>query len=207
MQHFLTLLTALLFALLATRNAASAETEPQARRDYSIPMIDLVLAAPQTLTTVDRREGQYLGQPTTVLFKDGKTVLAAYPDAHGHGKLLLARSRDGGNSWKQIDSGGAKIPEVPTIYKIALPSGRERVLLATCQVGKGILEWMWSDDQGDSWSPRKQWKMEGTRGAIVALASLWPMADAGRYRGVFHDYNFDNFTVDLELVADPPSVP
>ncbi|MBB6050770.1 sialidase family protein [Armatimonas rosea] len=166
-------------------------------------MLDLAVAAPWTLSVVARREGQYLGQPTTVLFQDGKTLLTAYPDGHGQGKLLLSRSHNGGNTWCPVEVDVATVPEVPTLYKLPLPGGRERVLLVTCQVAKGILEWMWSDDQGNSWSPRKQWRLEGTRGAIVALASLWPLAQRDRFRGIFHDFNFDNFTVELELVADP----
>ena len=170
------------------------------RRDYSIPVVDLA-RLPSVYSVVDRVEGQYLGQPTTVLFKDGQTLLTAYPDGHGHGRLLLSRSEDGGDSWTRLDTGDARIPEVPTLYKLPLPSGVERVLLVTCRPKAGVLEWMWSDDRGDTWSPRCQWKLEGTRGAIVALASLWPTED-GKWRGGFHDFNFDNWTVDFDLAED-----
>ncbi|MEN9362344.1 MAG: hypothetical protein RL095_3879 [Verrucomicrobiota bacterium] len=189
----LSLICSLLFA------APEAEVP---RRDYGIPMLDLA-RQPAQLSVVDKRPGQYLGQPTSVLFADGKTLLAAYPDAHGHGRLILSRSVDAGKSWVQIDTRGAKVPEVPTLYKLSLPGGRERVLLVTCHCAKGVLEWMWSDDRGDSWSPRKTMKLE-SRGAIVALASLWPLpGDGAHWRGVYHDFNFDNYTIDLELVSDP----
>ena len=180
---------------------AATSTLAAPLREYSIPMLELA-REPSAYTVVDRVEGQYLGQPTTVLFKDGRTLLAAYTDAHGNGRLLMSRSADGGDSWNRLETGKARVPEVPTLYKLPLPDGRERVLLFTCQPRNGTLEWMWSDDRGDSWSPRRQWKPEGTRGAIVALASLWPLAD-GKWRGVYHDFNYDNWTVDLELVADP----
>ena len=179
--------------------ASSAFADPP--RDYSIPMVELVREK-SAFTVVDREDGQYLGQPTTVLFKDGRTLLAAYTDAHGNGRLLLSRSTDGGDSWQRLDTGGARVPEVPTLYKLPLPDGRERVLLVTCHPRNGTLEWMWSDDMGDSWSPRRQWKPDGPRGAIVALASLW-LTEDGKWRGVYHDFNYDNWTVDLELVADP----
>lgn len=190
----LSLICSLLFA---TPEAAAA-----ARRDYSIPMLDLA-RHPEQLSVVDKRPGQYLGQPTSVLFADGKTLLAAYPDAHGKGKLILSRSGDAGKTWTALDTKGATVPEVPTLYKLALPDGRERVLLVTCQCPKGILEWMWSDDHGDTWSPRQSLKLD-SRGAIVALASLWPLPGDGRHwRGIYHDFNFDNFTIDLELVPSP----
>src|SRR5690606_20622756 len=45
-----------------------------------------------------------------------------------------------------------------------------------------------------------RWKPEGPQGMIVALASLWPIpGDERRWRGVFHDFGFDNYTVDLTL--------
>ncbi|MBL8891912.1 MAG: hypothetical protein JNL67_18190 [Planctomycetaceae bacterium] len=170
--------------------------------DYSIPMLDLQ-RVPEAYTVVDREAGKYLGHPTTVLFADGKTILCAYPSGHGRGQLLMSRSTDAGDSWQRIDLGKARVDEVPTLFKLPLPSAKlgERVIMVTCTPGKGVLEWMWSDDLGSTWSPRKSWQLEGTKGIIVALSSLWSVDD-GKWRGVFHDYNFDNWTVDLEMVTD-----
>ena len=153
-------------------------------------------------TTVERRAG-YLGHPSTVLFRDGKTLLAAYPDGHGRGNLILRRSTDAGKTWQPVAIAPQRVEETPILYRLDLPGGRERVLLVTCRPGECVLEWMWSDDRGDTWSPRERWKLEGTRGIIVALASLWPVpGDAPVWRGVFHDHNFDNYTVDLHLEKD-----
>lgn len=169
---------------------------------YSIPMLDLQ-KAPDAYTVVDRQEGQYLGHPTTVLFSDGKTLLSAYPSGHGRGQLIVSRSTDSGDSWQRLDLGAATVDEVPTLFKLPLPSAElgERVIMVTCSPGKSVVEWMWSDDLGSTWSPRKTWKLEGTRGIIVALSSMWSVSE-GKWRGVFHDFNFDNWTVDLEMVAD-----
>jgi hypothetical protein len=70
------------------------------------------------------------------------------------------------------------------------------------------MEWMWSDDGGNTWSERQSWKLEGPNGIIVALASLWPVpGDKPMWRGVFHDFNFDNYTVDLTLDATESAAP
>ena len=191
MIHFPSLSVAL-FSLAAIGVSSGA------RRDYSIPMLDLNRAN-VLFTTVDRSEG-YLGQPTSVLFRDGKTLLAAYPGGHGHGKLILSRSTDAGSSWKRVNIPDQQVGETPTLYHLDLPGGKERVLLVTCQPREGVLEWMWSDDRGDTWTGRRQWKLEGTRGIIVALASLWPVqGEPMKWRGVFHDFDFNNYTVDLSL--------
>lgn len=185
-----------------TLTAPGTQAPTPIRRDYTIPQIALE-AHPECFTTVDRQAGRYLGQPTSVLFKDGQTVLAAYPDGHGHGRLILSRSTDAGRTWRRIGIPPQNVDEVPVLHKITLPDGRERVVLFTCRPQAGILEWMWSDDCGGTWSPRQNLRLEGTRGAIVALASLWPADATGtRHRGVFHDFNFDNHTIDLVVKPD-----
>lgn len=167
-------------------------------RGYSIPMLDLK-KEDSLFSTVERRKG-YLGHPSTVLFRDGRTLLVAYPDGHGRGNLLIRRSIDAGRSWKPVEIKPQRVEETPILYRLELPNGTERVLMITCQPGASILEWMWSDDQGNTWSEREKWKLEGTRGIIVALASLWHVpGDTPTWRGVFHDSNFDNYTVDLTL--------
>lgn len=176
------------------------------RRDYSIPMLELA-RDDSLFTTVERRKS-YLGHPSTVLFRDGKTLLVAYPDGHGRGNLILRRSSDAGGTWKPVAIAAQRVEETPILYRLDLPGGGERVLLVTCQPRQNVLEWMWSDDRGNTWSARQSWKIDGPKGIIVALASLWPVAgDKPLWRGVFHDYHFDNYTVDLQLEAAAGAAP
>ena len=189
---------------LSLFGAVCCPAEPP--RDYTIPMLDLAREN-ALFTTVERRKG-YLGHPSTVLFRDGKTLLVAYPDGHGRGNLILRRSLDAGGTWKPVAIAAQRVEETPILYRLDLPNGRERVLLVTCRPGQNILEWMWSDDHGNTWSPRQSWKLEGPRGILVALASLWPVpGDQSVWRGVFHDHGFDNYTVDLRLEAGAGGVP
>lgn len=192
------------FATQALVAARGVTAEP--RRDFSIPMVDLA-REDGLFTTVERRAG-YLGHPSSVLLRDGRTLLVAYPDGHGRGNLILRRSRDAGDTWQPLPATGQRVEETPILYRLDLPDGRERILLVTCQPRKTVLEWMWSDDAGDTWSPRREWKLDGPKGIIVALASLWPVpGDQPRWRGVFHDFAFDNYTVDLVLEATPDAPP
>jgi len=134
--------------------------------------------------------------------RDGKTLLVSYPDGHGRGNLILRRSTDAGHTWKAVEIAAQRVDETPILYRLDLPGGGERILLVTCRPRQSVLEWMWSDDLGDIWSERQTWQLEGTQGIIVALASLWPVpGDTPRWRGIFHDFNFDNYTVDLTLDA------
>ena len=195
----------LLLALGLTLPVARAE---ETRRDFSIPQVDL-MKEDKLFTTVERRK-TYLGHPSTVLLRDGKTLLVAYPDGHGRGNLIFRRSVDAGQTWVALPPSGQRVMETPVLYRLDLPAGRERVLMVTCQPRANVLEWMWSDDRGDTWSGRQQWKLEGPKGIIVALASLWPLpGKQPSWRGVFHDFAFDNWTVDLKVesaLTGPPTL-
>lgn len=139
-------MTRILTLLLLSASITLAEPS----RDYSIPMLDLP-KEDSLFTTVERRDG-YLGHPSTVLFRDGKSLLVAYPDGHGRGELLIRRSTDAGQTWKPVEIESQRVEETPVLYRLDLPGGGERVLLVTCRPGAGILEWMWSDDRGNTWS-------------------------------------------------------
>ena len=194
--------------LLALGLALTVARAEETRRDFSIPQVDL-MKEDKLFTTVERRK-TYLGHPSTVLFRDGKTLLVAYPDGHGRGNLIFRRSNDAGQTWVALPPSGQRVMETPVLYRLDLPAGRERVLMVTCQPRANILEWMWSDDRGDTWSGRQQWKLEGPKGIIVALASLWPLpGKQPSWRGVFHDFAFDNWTVDLKVesaLTGPPTL-
>lgn len=193
-------------AFLAVGLLSCLARAQEPRRDYSIPMVDL-MKEDALFTTVERRP-TYLGHPSTVLLRDGKTLVVAYPDGHGRGNLILRRSPDAGKTWQALPIAAQRVEETPVLYRLDLPAGRERVLLVTCQPRKTILEWMWSDDRGETWSARQSWKLEGPKGIIVALASLWPVPGAQPgWRGVFHDFAFDNWTVDLRLDATAAGAP
>ena len=192
-----------LIAMLSLAPLAEAE---DVRRDYSIPMLDLT-KADSLFSTVERRKG-YLGHPSTVLLRDGKTLLVSYPDGHGRGNLILRRSTDAGRTWTPVEIAAQRVEETPILYRLDLPGGRERILLVTCRPRQNVLEWMWSDDRGATWSARQSWTLEGPKGIIVALASLWPVpGDKPTWRGVFHDNNFDNYTVDLTIDATAEGAP
>jgi hypothetical protein len=195
-------------ALLAVGLLSCLVRAQEPRRDFSIPQVDL-MKEDKLFTTVERRK-TYLGHPSTVLFRDGKTLLVAYPDGHGRGNLIFRRSADAGQTWVALPPSGQRVMETPVLYRLDLPAGRERVLMVTCQPRANVLEWMWSDDRGDTWSGRQQWKLEGPKGIIVALASLWPLpGKQPSWRGVFHDFAFDNWTVDLKVesaLTGPPTL-
>ncbi len=164
--------------------AAPQSAGPPVARGYSIPIVDISGQAARRVV-VDREPGQYLGHPTTVLLRDGRTIIAVYPMGHGAGPIVMKRSADGGRTW----SGRLPVPEnwttsreTPTIFRTAGPDGEERLILFS---GLYPARLSVSSDDGLSWTPLAP---AGDWGGIVVMASLVPLRTGrGRYLAMFHD--------------------
>ncbi|MFT5304168.1 MAG: hypothetical protein ACI814_004993 [Mariniblastus sp.] len=210
-MHLRKLFTSLvLYFLFLVSPSEAWQTEPDipsnsVRPDYSIPIVDLNNESEfHTVVAKDLdHSNQYLGHPTTVLMDDGNTIMAAFPTGHGRGKLRFRRSRDAGKTWQAMKAPNVDLQETPTLFKTVKPDGKTRIVLTTCVPKTGEFRWMVSDDEGMSWSEIQSIDLELKRGIIVALASLWQVRDVNtgqpihRWRGIFHDYGFDNYTIDL----------
>ena len=154
---------------------------------HDLPIIDLDREN-QLQIIVDKEQGQYLGHPTTVLLKDGKTILCVYPKGHGKGGIVMKKSRDGGKTW----SGRLKTPEswatskeVPTIYPTTDAKGKDRLIMfsGTQDHVQGAIRMSVSEDQGENWS---ELKPIGDYKGIVAMADCIPLKVAGHYLATFH---------------------
>jgi hypothetical protein len=136
------------------------------------------LAAPRQII-VDREPGQYLGHPTTVLLKDGKTILCVYPKGHGKGPIQFKKSIDGGLTWSErlpTPKNWETSLETPTIHQL---NGNRLILFSGLYPIRSAI----SDDNGATWSPLAP---IGDFGGIVAMSSVIKLKN-GNYMAVFHD--------------------
>jgi hypothetical protein len=130
-----------------------------------------------------QQQGQYLGQPTTVLLDDGKTILVVYPMGHGSGQIALKKSTDGGLSWSKrlpVPDNWSTSKEVPTIFKTVDPKNVRRLILFS---GLYPARLAVSEDDGRSWTnlqPVGEW------GGIVVMSGVVRLKD-GNYLAMFHD--------------------
>ena len=97
----------------------------------------------------------YQGHPTTVLTQDGKTLFCVWTFQHGGPCGPMARSDDGGKTWKRLDdilpaAYAATHRNCPTLQAVYTPDGAER-RLCIFSAKKGGMGILMSRDDGESW--------------------------------------------------------
>ena len=148
----------------------------------TIPQLDLAQDITRQVT-IDREEGQYLGHPTTVLLKDGKTILCVYPKGHGKGELVLKKSEDGGKTWSDrlpTPTSWATSKETPHIFPVTDQYGVQRLVLFSSLYP---IRMSISEDNGNDWS---ELTPIGEYGGIVGMSDMIETGN-GKYTAFFHD--------------------
>jgi hypothetical protein len=156
-----------------------------------IPSIDLSGESHRRVV-VDQVDGQYLGQPDTVLLRDERSILVAYPLGHGGPDTALKRSVDGGLTWSDrlpVPPSFAGRHNAPTIHRVTDPRGVERLLLV---VSYPRMVQSLSEDDGQTWTPLTPLFPETRRGrpgfkGHAPPKSVIPIAGS-RYLALYHDH-------------------
>ena len=149
-----------------------------------IPTIDLDQETFRQVV-IDKEEAQYLGHPTTVLYENGKTMLAIYPKGHGKGEIVMKRSKDGGITWSErieLPESWKTSKETPTIHRLVDAKGKKRLIVFS---GLYPVRMAFSEDDGSTWSELNE---IGDWGGVVIMSAMLPLnSGKGHYMGLFHD--------------------
>lgn len=127
-----------------------------------IPILDISAERERHTFVAAGSVDVYQGHPTTVLTRTGK-LLCVWTIGHGGRCGPAAESLDGGHSWTRIDE---RFPAIyskqhvncPTLQKLALPDGRERLFIFSANGWKtekdayACLGVVFSDDDGMTWN-------------------------------------------------------
>jgi len=89
------------WALLAALSLAGLAL---AREEFEdLPVIDISRQTRRHVIVAAGTERDYQGHPTTLLMPDGKTIFCVWSRGHGGPAGPMARSDDGGLTWRRLD--------------------------------------------------------------------------------------------------------
>lgn len=193
MNLHLSSLAALLLASYLPAQATVPDHSPSTAFIRSgLPIVDLDQWT-EAQVVIDKEKGKYLGHPTTLLLKDGKTILCVYPKGHGSGEIILKKSTDGGKTWSErlpVPESWKTSREVPTLYETEDSRGKRRILLFSgIQGGNRNTaprnRMAVSEDNGTTWSELTP--IPNQAGGIVVMSDLIPLKTGkGHYMASYH---------------------
>ncbi len=182
-----------------------------------LPLIDISGDTSRQTIIAAGTPDLYQGHPTTVLTRTGK-LLCFWTIGHGGPCGPAAESRDGGHTWTRIDD---RLPAVyaathancPTLQKMTLPDGRERLLVFSAKRslrnpanGFCPLAIVWSDDDGATWreAPPANLSAEMPPTGFLRLAngSFALFGQVRRDSNVATDYAWDDQDIWMATSSD-----
>ncbi len=157
----------------------------------SLPVVDLSGDTQRQVVIAAGTEEVYQGHPTTVLMPDGKTVFAVWSIGHGGHAGPMARSDDGGLTWKRLDdtlpAGFSAHMNCPSMYRMVAPDGMARLWVFSAWTGERdqppYMPRIVSEDGGGTW--REMPPLGGAFECVMTFSSVVPLKD-GQYLGMYH---------------------
>lgn len=161
---------------------ANSYAQTIGKQGFDLPIVDLDKEV-QMQTIVDKKEGQYLGHPTTVLLEDGKIIICVYPKGHGNGGIVMKKSYNAGKTWSErlpTPKNWETSLEVPTLYPTIDANGKKRIIMfsGTKDHVKGAIRMARSEDDGETWSDLEP---IGNYKGIVAMSDCIALKEKGHY--------------------------
>jgi hypothetical protein len=143
-------------------------------------------------------ESVYQGHPTTLLMPNGTTMFAVWCIEHGGFAGPMARSEDGGLSWRRLDdslpAGFTKHKNCPSIYRLVDAAGKERLWVFSAQPEMPSIM---SEDGGATWSEMKPLGFP----CVMTFSSVAALRD-GRYLGMYHRRTEDSLEAMQTVTGD-----
>ncbi len=160
----------------------------QVGAEDQIPLVDISEQTERHVIIAQGTPEVYQGHPTTLLMPDRQTMLAVWCINHGGAAGPMARSEDGGLTWKRLDdklpSGFSTHQNCPSIYRMIDPEGKARLWVFSAALGKrggpGMPSIM-SEDEGETWREMPPLGFP----CVMTFSSIVKLRD-GRYLGLYH---------------------
>ncbi len=168
------------WALLAALSLAGLAL---AREEFEdLPVVDISKQTGRHVIVAAGTEREYQGHPTTLLMPDGKTIFCVWSRGHGGPAGPMARSDDGGLTWRRLDDqlppGFKRHRNCPSIYRLVDPRGKERIWVFSAQPKMPRIV---SEDGGKTWREMEPLGFD----CVMTFSSVVRLED-GSYIGLYH---------------------
>ncbi len=166
---------------------------PRWQKPQNYPLLDISAETARHSIVAAGTAETYQGHPTTVLLPDGRTIYAVWTIGHGGTCGPLAKSEDGGRTWRQLPSPAdwSTSQNCPSIYRLTDPQGRSRLIVYAARPAMTLT---YSEDEGQTWSPIRSLGLP----CVMAFSSIVRLKD-GRYLGLYHRGQADHDRPPLEI--------
>lgn len=116
-------------AFRALRKKKMVEWEKQKK---SLKIVNFI-GKTQKIIVAEGDDVNYQAHPTSVILDDNKTIFTVWNTGHGGNAGPIAKSTDGGLTWKRIDDSVPNAYKLfqncPSIYKIKDKNGKQRIIV------------------------------------------------------------------------------
>ncbi|MCG8586722.1 MAG: glycoside hydrolase, partial [Pirellulales bacterium] len=149
-----------------------------------LPVVDLSGDSDRHVIIAAGTNDVYQGHPTTVLMPDNKTMYCVWTFGHGGSCGPMARSIDGGKTWKRIDDtlpkSWRRTSNCPTIYRLKDAAGKERLFVFAGRGPDGTMHQSVSEDGGKTWSEMRSNGLS----AVMPFCQIVPIDGGKRLLGM-----------------------
>ena len=149
---------------------------------------------------------EYHAHPTTAMLADNRTIIAVWNLGHGGHAGPMARSEDGGLTWRRVDDtlppNYSNFKNCPSLYRIADPQGKERLWIFAARTltdkesprdvpgrYQGYMPRVMSEDDGRTWRELPplgdRIAMDNPFRNVMTFSSIVRLKD-GSSLGLFH---------------------
>lgn len=153
-----------------------------------LPVLDISDEKERHVIIAEGTEQTYQGHPYQLQMPDKNTLFVVWCINHGGAAGPMAKSTDGGLTWKRLDD---RLPDeysthqnCPSIYRLIDPDGKARLWVWSAAKGtrKGPgMPAIMSEDEGETW---KEMPPIGFP-CVMTFSSMVKLKD-GRYFGLYH---------------------
>lgn len=176
-----------------------------------LPLVDISAETERQTVIAAGTPEVYQGHPTTLTLRvpgdageDRDEILCVWCINHGGHAGPLARSRDGGKTWRRLDAelpaGYASHWNCPSIYEITDPGGRRRLWVFSARKGRqaeaGWMPSILSEDNAATW---REMPPLGFR-CVMTFSSMVRLRD-GSTLGLYHRGPDGRDRAPLEVLA------